>query len=536
MTLLALATVTLVDRADEAGLDFESVCGSRDKLFIYETLGSGAAFLDYDQDGDLDIYLVNGAETLSAPGPPNRLYRNDGSGAFNDVTEASGTGDTGFGVAVAVADIDRDGHPDLFVANNGPDVLFVNRGDGTFRRTELDDNLMAGGAAFGDYDSDGWPDLYVSSYVERAAFESGGPGRELCNWKGLRVGCGPRGLPGAPDRLYRNEHGRFRDTSESVGITSPVPSYGLGVLFQDLSSDHRPDIYVANDSRPNFLFILQDDGTFADEGLMRGVAYSGEAMAQAGMGVDAADLDGDGEPEIVVTNFSHDHTTLYSNLGRGFFIDVSYPRGIGKETYRPLSWGARFVDLNADGALDLFLAHGHIYPAVDGNVEDTSYAEPNQVFVNDGAGRFHLQPASEAPPLSSRGVASGDYDEDGRIDLLVTSIDGPVELLHNETEHATNTLVVQLVGTSATREGLGATVTVEASGLRQVREVSSAGSYASASDSRLHFGLGHAGAIDFVEVRWPSGARERIDSPPRRSLLVIKQGTGLVATRTHTAR
>jgi hypothetical protein len=529
LTFLFLVSIALADRTESAGIAFASVFGGAEKRLIYETLGSGGAFFDFDSDSDLDVYLVNGAVDLHSPGLPNRLYRNEGDGRFSDVTEASGAGDAGFGVAVAVADVDGDGDADLFIANNGSDVLLVNRGDGTFLSVPFDDELMAGGAAFGDYDADGLPDLYVSSYVDRSAFLPGGKGLELCNWKGLSVGCGPAGLPRSPDRLYRNEDGRFVDISESSGIGAVEPSYGLGVLFHDLNGDRRPDIFVANDGRPNFLFMNDGQGRFAEEGLIRGAAYSGDGREQAGMGVDAGDIDGDGDFDIVVTTFSHDHTTLFENLGSGFFADASYKRGIGAATYFPLSWGVQFLDLDADGALDLFVGNGHIYPGVERVAPETRYAEPDQVFRNDGTGRFEVVERI-AKPSASRGVCSGDYDGDGQIDLLVTAIDGVPQLLHNETEDAGSALLVALAGTSSSRDGLGSHVFVETIAGKQVREVTTSGSYASARDSRLHFGLGRERPLS-LEVVWPSGVHDRIEAPEASSLLVIKEGAGVVAVR-----
>ncbi len=527
LSSLVAAAIVLVDRSEAAGIRFQNLFGGADKRFIYETLGSGGAFVDYDEDGLLDVYLVNGAPDLVRPGPGSRLFRNRGDGGFEDVTEKSGAGDDGFGVAIAVADLEADGDSDLFVATNGGDRLFVNLGDGTFQKLRIDDGLMAGGAAFGDYDADGLPDLYVSNYVERGAFEKGGKGFELCNWKGLQVGCGPAGLPASPDRLYHNDGGRLRDASKETGIAAAEPSYGLGVLFSDLDLDGRSDIFVANDGRPHYLFRNHGDGTFSEEGLMRGASYSGDGREQAGMGVDAADIDLDSDPDLIVTNFSHDHTTLYENLGGGFFTDASYKRGIGKDTYFPLSWGVRFVDLDADSDLDLYIAHGHIYPAVDGVAPETSYAAPDQVFRNDGTGHFALDPWVSARH-SSRGLSAGDYDNDGRLDLLVTNIDGPAELLHNETEPSGAGLLVKLEGVRSTREGLGAMVTVETSSTKQRREARTSGSHASAQDSRLHFGRRNE-AIRAVEVQWPSGVRDRVKPPEGALLLVIKEGVGLLA-------
>lgn len=527
LSFLLVASIVLVDRSEAAGIRFQNLFGGPEKRFVYETLGSGGAFVDVDEDGLLDVYLVNGALDLESPGPGSRLFRNRGDGSFEDVTEKSGAGDDGFGVAVAVADLEADGDSDLFVATNGSDVVLVNQGDGTFRKLRIEDGLMAGGAAFGDYDADGLPDLYVSSYVDRAAFEEGGKGFELCNWKGLEVGCGPAGLPASPDRLYHNEGGRLRDASVETGIAVVEPSYGLGVLFSDLDQDGRSDIYVANDGKANFFFLNRGDGTFSEEGLIRGASYSGDGREQAGMGVDASDIDGDGDLDLVVTNFSHDHTTLYENLGAGFFTDASYKRGVGKDTYFPLSWGVRYVDLDADSDLDLFIAHGHIYPQVDRVAPETSYAEPDQVFENDGNGYFALDPWAAAR-LSSRGLSSGDYDNDGRVDLLVTTIDGPAELLHNETDPSGAGILVKLAGSRSTREGLGAVVTVETSSGRRSVEARTSGSHASGQDSRLHFGLGNEAALR-IEVHWPSGERDRVVPPAGALLLVIKEGVGLVA-------
>ena len=527
LSALVAASIVLVDRSEAAGIRFQNLFGGAGKRLIYETLGSGGAFTDYDEDGFVDVYLVNGAPDLESPGPGSRLYRNRGDGRFEDVTEKSGAGDDGFGVAVAVADLEADGDSDLFIATNGGDRLLVNQGDGTFQKLRMDDGLMAGGAAFGDYDRDGLPDLYVSNYAGRSAFEPGGKGLELCNWKGLRVGCGPAGLPASPDRLYHNEDGRLRDASEETGIAAVEPSYGLGVLFSDLDLDGHADIFVANDGRPHYLLRNRGDGTFSEEGLTRGASYSGDGREQAGMGVDAADIDADSDPDLIVTNFSHDHTTLYENLGAGFFTDASYKRGIGKDTYFPLSWGVRFADLDNDSDLDLYIAHGHIYPEVDRVAPETSYAEPDQVFRNDGTGRFALDPWVSAR-RSSRGLASGDYDNDGRIDLLVTTIDGPAELLHNESEPSGRGLLVKLIGSRSAREGLGAMVTVETSSARQRREATTSGSYASAQDSRLHFGLGNEAGLA-VEVQWPSGVRDRVVPQEGALLLVIKEDVGLVA-------
>jgi hypothetical protein len=532
VSALLLAAIVLVDRAEAAGIQFQAVFGGPEKRLIYETLGSGGAFLDYDDDGLLDVYLVNGARDLESRGPGSRLYRNRGDGTFEDVTERSGAGDDGFGVALAVADLDADGDSDLFLATNGEDVLLVNQGDGTFLESLMGDELMAGGAGFGDYDGDGFPDLYVSSYVDRSAFAPGGKGLELCNWKGLHVGCGPAGLPAAPDRLYHNEGGRLRDASRETGAASVAPSYGLGVLFSDLDSDGLPDIYVANDGMPNFLFRNLGGGTFSEEGLLRGAAYSGDGREQAGMGVDAGDIDSDSDLDVAVTNFSHDHTALYENLGSGFFTDASYKRGIGKDTYFPLAWGVRFADLDSDSDLDLYVANGHIYPHVARVAPETSYDEPDQVFANDGAGRFAIDPRA-ADRRPSRGLASGDYDNDGRIDLLVTAIDGAPGLLHNETEPSGAGLVVRLVGSRSTREGLGARVILETSTGRQVREATTSGSHGSAQDSRVHFGLGSA-RVDAIEIRWPSGERDRV-TPLRDALLLgVKEGVGIVLLRTGT--
>jgi len=537
-TAMAAGSAKLVERTDEAGISYQNVCGAVEKIYIYETIGAGSAFFDYDADGDMDVYFVNGARSVPEPGPPNQLYRNEGGGKFREVTAESGAGDTGFGVAVAAADIDADGDIDLFLANNGPDVLLINQGDGTFRRGGpeygIADNNMAGGTAFGDYDRDGLPDLYVSNYVDAAEFVEGGRGGAYCKWKGMTVGCGPRGLTGDPDRFYRNVEGRFEEVSRNVGITLSEASYGLGVLFVDLTADGLSDIYVANDSLANFFYVNVGDDTFSEEGLMRGVGYSGDGLEQAGMGVDAADVDGDGDYDLVVSNFSHDHTSLYLNRGNGFFTDVSYPSGIGKSTYFPLTWGARFVDLDSDAAVDLVLVNGHIYPNVAELAPETAYKAPNLVFMNQGDGTFREAPevlGDGSEQYSSRGLASGDYDNDGRVDLLVTSIDGPAQLLHNESSSPGRSVLIHLVGVESSRDGQGATVRIKTGETVQVREVTPTGGYASVNDIRMHFGLGAAERIDSVEIQWPSGNRDLVDAPPISSILVIKQGVGLLAVQ-----
>ncbi len=505
----------LRDVAREAGIDVEVVCGSHTrKYFIIEQLGGGGALFDYDGDGDLDLYVGTSGdlEMLRGEKEPvrNVLYRNDGDWRFVDTTDQAGVGDTSWGVGVAVADVDGDSDPDLYVTNWGENVLYLNQGDGTFRDASAASGTADPGygasAAFGDVDHDGDMDLYVTNYL---VFDLAKPPPQ-CPYEGVDTACGPVGLPRQADRFFRNEGGgRFTDASASSGVHEVSPEYGLGAVFGDYDDDGWVDLFVGNDSGANFLFHNLGGRRFEDEALLAGVATQAEGRTQAGMGVDMGDADGDGRLDIFITNFALDHNTLYRNQGDGLFEDVSHPSGLGGPSRVPMGWGTGFHDLDNDGDQDLYVANGHIYPEVDGRTRET-YRQANQLYLNDGRGRF--TDASERivrradGPQVSRGVAFGDIDDDGDVDLVVLEIGTRPTLLRNDGGSPGGAfLQLDLRDRAGTREG--ARAWVRAGGKIQRREATRGGSFCAASDSRLHFGLGSALRVERIEVRWPLGKR-----------------------------
>ena len=520
------------DISASSGLDSELVSGSRGKPYILESMAGGVGFVDYDDDGWIDIYLVNGgsfeAEDDPRSNPANRLYRNARNGTFTDVTADSGLGDTAWGMGVAVADIDNDGLDDIYVTNYGPNRLFRNLGGGAFEDVAGEAGVAgsewSSSASFADYDLDGDVDLYVTNYLEFDLADLP-EDSQLCRYRGIRVQCGPRGMTATADRLYENRGGnRFVDVSVETGVASVPASYGLGVTWTDFDDDGDPDIYVANDSTANFLFQNSGNGTFAEVALLSGVALSGDGKEQAGMGVDFGDYDDDGLEDLVVTNFSDDYTTLYRNEGGGVFRDVSYRSGIGEPTWPKLSWGVRFFDFDRDGHLDLVTADGHVYPEVDRHDFGTRYRQPNSALRNRGDGSFEAVdlPATGPGPWSSRGLATGDIDNDGALDLLVANLDEPPTLLRG-IPAGNHWLLLELVGTGSNRSAIGARATVEAAGRSQVREVRSGGSYQSHSDFRLHFGLGSHPHVESVRIRWPSGRVQVLESVEADRIVRIEE-------------
>jgi hypothetical protein len=531
--------IRLVDVAEQAGLTLLNIHGGSAKDYIVDVNGNGAALFDYDNDEDLDALIVNGStrEAFARGGDPMvALFRNDGRGRFEDVTEASGLVARGWGMGACVADVDHDGDRDLYVTALGPNVLYRNNGDGTFTDVTgaagVGDRRWSMNCAFGDYDRDGDVDLYVANYLtfdERTIPKRGES--SSCRFMGLDAPCGPRGLTGEPDALYRNDgDGTFTDVTETAGIVDPG-YYGFGVLFSDLDADGWPDIYVANDSVPNLLFRNNRDGTFSEEGLVSGVAFSGDGREQAGMGVDAGDYDGDGRLDLVVTNFSDDYNTLYENSAEGFFTDVAHAAGIGLATMRYLGWGVGLVDLDNDGLLDLFVANGHVYPDIDAHGIGTTFLQRNQIFRNVGNKRFRDVTAEAGSGLSiersSRGAAFGDYDNDGDIDVLVINMNDRPTLLRNDTAPDNHWVTFRLVGAGGNRDAIGARVTVTSGGRAQIAEVRGGGSYLSHNDLRAHFGLGDADRVSRLEVRWPGGAVETIDGLDADRFYVVREGEGV---------
>ena len=503
--------VQFVDRAADAGLTQPNVSGT-DQSYIVEGMMGGAAFFDYDRDGDVDLYVTNGssfAGFATGEHPANQLYRNDG-GRFADVTMAAGVGDTSWSMGCAAADYDNDGHTDLYVTNFGRNTLYRNAGAGRFAdvtvETGVGDTGWGTGASFGDYDRDGDVDLYVANYVDFSLdYESPIP----CLWKNVKVYCGPVGLLPAADVFYRNNgDGTFSEWTKQAGLQGEK-FYGMSALFGDYDNDGWPDLIVANDSTPNLLFRNGRDGRFAEEALMAGVAYSGEGVTQGCMGAAWGDYDNDGLFDLFVTNFADEYNALYRNEGGGFFADVSFAAGIGAAPAELVSWGTGFFDYDNDGDRDLFVANGHTYPQADLPRVNSSYEQANSLFENRG-GRLVEVSAAAGPGFAlrrvSRGTSFADYDGDGDIDLFVLNLNGPPTLLRNDGNHDNHYLLVRTVGTKSNRDGIGARVIISADGQSQHAEVQSGGSYLSHNDLRLHFGLGKAERVDRLEVRWPSGA------------------------------
>ena len=530
--------IRLVDFAEQAGITLLNICGGASKDYILEVNGNGAAFFDYDNDGDIDALIVNGSTLANMKQGGDQmiaLFRNDGKGHFADVTRASGLSARGWGMGTCIADYDNDGFQDAYVTAFGPNVLVHNNGDGTFTdvtaRAGVGDPRWSTNCAFGDYDRDGDLDLYVANYLAFSELTVPKRGASSnCKYLGIDVMCGPRDLVGEPDVLYRNNgDGTFTDVTRSAGIADPG-HYGFGVLFSDLDGDGWPDIFVANDSVQNFLFRNNRDGTFSEIGLPSGLALSGDGKPQASMGVDAADYDGDGRLDVLVTNFSHDYNTLYQNGADGLFSDVSYKAGVAAPSLPFLGWGAGFADFDNDGLLDIFVANGHVYPQIDRFAVGTKYLQRKQLFKNLGTGRFRDVSDEVAGGLliekSSRGAAFGDIDNDGDIDVLVINMNDRPTLLRNETTASNNWITLKLVGKSGNRDAIGARVSLEQEGRIQVSEIRSGGSYLSHNDMRVHFGLGERTNVPPVKVRWPDGAVEWFDHLASNGIHVIRQGQG----------
>lgn len=529
-----------VNVAGEAGLRAKTIFGGENKnKYLLETTGCGCAFFDYDNDGWLDIFLVNGTrfEAKWPPGqaPVSRLYKNNRDGTFTDVTLEAGVARTGWGQGVCAGDYDNDGWEDLFVTYWGDCALWRNHGNGKFTdvakkagaTTDPGDGRRRWntGCAFLDYNKDGYLDLFVANYIDfdpkTAPLPESGP----CLYKGLIVACGPPGLPGGKNILFRNNgDGTFTDVSAKAGILKNAGTYGLGVLAADLDNDGWPDIYVANDSTASTLYKNNHDGTFTDVAIEAGAAYSPDGKPQAGMGVAAADYDGDGNLDLVKTNFAGDTASLYQNLGRMIFDDQTLQSGLGRNT-RFLGWGVGFVDLDNDGWADIFMCNGHVYPEVGDSDAESGYRERKVVYRNLGKGRF-VDVSLEAGPgvlekVAGRGCAFGDFDNDGDLDVLVNCINDVPQLLRCDQSAQNNWLKVKTIGTKSNRSGIGARIYCTAGGRRQMDEVRSGGSYISQNDLRVHFGLGQAREAE-IEVHWPSGVVDRIRAAANQVLTVVE--------------
>ena len=542
----AASAVQFVDVAREAGLNVPNVWGGVDhKRYILEAKGSGLAFFDYDNDGWLDIYLTNGTrlDEKWAPGksPTSQLFRNNRDGTFTNVTEKSGLARTGWQTGVCVGDYDNDGWDDLFCCFWGHNILFHNNGDGTFsdvtRKAGLYNEPVRWGAGctFLDYDRDGSLDLFVCNYVkfdlEQAAASAGAAS---CQWKGIPVMCGPRGLIGDTNLLYHNNgDGSFTDVSEKAGILKPGARFSITAVSYDFDNDGWPDIYVAVDSEPSLLFHNNHDGTFTDIGVTAGCAYSEAGHEQAGMGVAVGDYDCDGWLDIFKTNFTDDTCNLYHNNGDGTFSDVTFPSGIAVNS-RYVAWGCGFLDYDNDGWADLMQINGHVYPEIAGHEVGQTYKNPRIVYRNLGNGQFKDVSAVMGPGISehfsSRGAAFGDYDNDGDVDVLVLNMNDLPSLLRNDGGNKQNWIKIKLIGTKCNRTAIGARVRVVTGDHVQMDEVHSGSSVMSQGDLRLHFGLGKAETVDVIEVKWPTtGKLERFPQVKANQILTIREGSGIVA-------
>ncbi len=539
--------LTFVDVAKTAGLTLETTYGGRFvNKYLLETTGCGLAFYDYDNDGWLDLFLVNGWRLEGFPAgqePRCHLFKNNRDGTFTDVTVGSGLEHkTGWGQACCVGDYNNDGNDDLFVTYYGQNVLYRNNGNGTFTDvTEKAGLTQPGpktrwntGCTFVDYNRDGHLDLFVANYVDfdlkTAPLPEDGP----CTYKGMLVACGPPGLPGGRNILYQNHgDGTFTDVSEKSGMWTAVGTYGLSVAASDLDNDGWPDIYVANDSAPATLYLNQKDGTFRDVAIEAGAALSAEAKPQAGMGVSIGDYNRDGTMDVVKTNFAGDTDSLYTNLGEGVFEDHTYPGGLGENT-RLLGWGVGFFDMDNDGWPDILMSNGHVYPEVDKSKADLKYAEHKYLYRNLQNGRFEDVTQQGGPGIlenaPARGCAFGDFDNDGDIDVVVNCINSVPQLLRCDSTLNRNWIKVKLVGTKSNRSGIGSRVSVtstpspSARPLKQIDELRSGGSYFSQNDMRLHFGLNQAKLVDLVEIRWLSGQVDQLKSLEVNQLYVIQEG------------
>ena len=543
---VASGPVIFEDISEKAGLThWTHKMGTREKKYIIETKGGGIGLIDYDNDGWLDIYVVNGSTFDALDGketPPHAaLFHNNHDGTFTDVAAKAGVTNDRWGIGVAIADYDNDGWPDIYVTNWGQNRLYHNNHDGTFTDVAERAGVQLGnwstGATWGDYDGDGRLDLFVPGYVhfDRDHLPSGGDNGvpdTFCTFRGVGVICGPRGLKGEPDHLFHNNgDGTFTDVSEKAGVADKPGYYGLASLFVDMNNDGKVDLLVANDSTPNYLYINKGDGTFEDDSYSSGYALDEAGRETASMGIAAGDFENNGNEDIFNTTFSDDYKVLYRNDGDANMTDVSYQMGIAEISVPFLGWGDAFLDYDNDGWKDLMMADGHVYPQVDLHPWGTSWAERPMLFHNIGGKKFEAVPAVEgsglADVITGRGMAEGDLFNDGKLDVVINVMDGHPVLLRNVNPDHNHWLELKLVGgPKSPRDAVGATVYVTANGMKQRGDVLSGGSYASTNDPRPHFGLGQATKVDDIEVHWPSGKVEHFTVPGVDRIVTITEGSG----------
>jgi hypothetical protein len=528
------------DIAAQAGLTAKIISGDLDQTYIVENTGTGVAIFDYDNDGLPDIFLVQGdrLHNTGAPLTPH-LYHNLGGLHFEDVTAKAGIGHLGWGQGVCAGDPDNDGHVDLFVTQWGHNVFLHNLGNGTFRDETKERGLYrpearwSTGCAFIDYDRDGYLDLVVANYVNFKAQDSPPPRTESgCNWRGMPVPCGPRGLKGETMTLYHNDgHGHFVDVTQQAGIETPPEYYGFTVLTGDFDNDGWPDIFITCDSTPSLYFHNKRNGTFEEMGLASGLAVNEDGREQAGMGATAADYDGDGRLDIFKTNFSNDTNTLYRNLGNNSFDDVTSAAGLATHT-QYVKWGTAFLDFDNDGWPDLFIADGHVYPFVEKYKLGEEFKQPRQLFWNRGDGQFFDMSSTGGPGITakhaSRGIAVGDLDNDGSEEIVTVNLFEAPSLLKNFGARG-NALLVRAV-TSSGRDAIGARLTLTVGGRKEIDEVRSGGYHISQGDFRVHFGMGHATKADLT-IRWPDGPVSNVETIPgvnANQWIVVREGRGIV--------
>ena len=538
------APVIFLDITGQSGLGkFHHRMGTPEKSKIIEANGSGVALLDYDNDGWLDIYLLNGSTEAALagkePAPRAMLFHNNHDGTFTDVTDKAGVANERWGFGVAVADYDNDGWPDIYVANYGKNRLYHNNRDGTFTDVAEKAGVTVGGwstgPTWGDYDHDGLLDLFVPGYVRYDIDHPPQAGHGKiplggCQFRGVNVFCGPLGLPGEPDHLFHNNgDGTFTDVSRKAGVSDPYGYYGLASVFVDVDDDGWLDLVVANDSVPSYLYRNRHDGTFEDISFISGLALSGDGREQASMGIAVGDYNRDGKVDFLISTFSDDYKTLFRNDGDASFTDVSFESGIGEPTIPFLSWGNAFFDFDNDGLLDAFIANGHVYVAVDNLDWGTTWSQRPQLFRNLDGKHFREVPAATdsglAAVIPARGAAFGDLFNDGHIDVVINNVDSPPTLLRNVVKNDNHWITLKLIGgPKSPHDAIGARVFLTAGGVRQRADVYSGASYASSSDPRVHFGLGPATRIDKLEIHWPSGTTQEILQLPIDRILTIVEG------------
>ena len=542
--------ISFLNVARESGLNAKTIFGGEHKnKYLLETTGCGVAFYDYDNDGWLDIFLVNGTRLEGFPAgsePTSHLFRNNRDGTFTDVTLKAGVAHSGWGQGCCVGDYDNDGWDDLFVTYFGKNVLYHNNGDGTFTDVSQKAGVAGNGkrwntgCAFVDYDRDGKLDLFVANYIDMDLATAPVPESGPCLYKSVMVACGPPGLQGGKNILYHNNgDGTFTDVSDATGILGASGTYGLGVLTADFDNDGWPDIYVADDSTASALYQNKKNGKFQDIAIEAGCALSPDGKPQAGMGVSAADYDMDGNLDIVKTNFAGDTPSLYHNQGGANFEDTTFTAGLGAHT-QFLGWGCGFFDMDNDGWPDILICNGHVYPEVEQLKTEAGYAQRKLLYQNLRNGHFADVSFQAGPGISepspSRGAAFGDFDNDGDIDIVVNTVNDYPQLLRCDSKLAHNWIKVRTVGTKSNRSGIGARLTCvsqapgESKPHRQIDEVRSGGGYFSQNDLRVHFGLGKAEKVDLLEIRWPSGQIDTLKDIKANQVIYVKEGAGIART------